>query len=108
MHACIYECYTDIYTRYGEGDDEDGAGLVNSADTKPRILLMGLRRYMYIYVYTCALLHELSVFGIRSGKSSIQKVVFHKLSPNETLFLDSTSKIVKDGKSCDVVFCIMY
>lgn len=32
----------------------------------------------------------------RSGKSSISKVVFHKLSPNETLFLESTSKVVKD------------
>lgn len=44
-------------------------------DEKPRILLMGLRR---------------------SGKSSIQKVVFHKMSPNETLFLESTNKIMKD------------
>ena len=34
----------------------------------------------------------------RSGKSSIQKVVFHKVSPNETLFLESTCKIVKEGK----------
>jgi len=42
--------------------------------SKPRILLMGLRR---------------------SGKSLIQKVVFHKMSPNETLYLESTSKIVK-------------
>ena len=33
----------------------------------------------------------------RSGKSSIQKVVFHKMSPNETLFLESTAKVVKDG-----------
>lgn len=41
----------------------------------PRVLLMGLRR---------------------SGKSSIQKVVFHKMSPNETLFLESTNKIIKD------------
>ena len=32
----------------------------------------------------------------RSGKSSISKVVFHKLSPNETLFLESTSKVAKD------------
>ncbi|XP_048524984.1 ras-related GTP-binding protein C isoform X2 [Dendroctonus ponderosae] len=32
----------------------------------------------------------------RSGKSSIQKVVFHKMSPNETLFLESTNKIIKD------------
>lgn len=45
---------------------------------KPRILIMGLRR---------------------SGKSSIQKVVFHKMSPNETLFLESTNKIVKDDIS---------
>ncbi|XP_051526669.1 ras-related GTP-binding protein C-like [Myxocyprinus asiaticus] len=49
-----------------------------SADNKPRILLMGLRR---------------------SGKSSIQKVVFHKMSPNETLFLESTNKIHKDDIS---------
>lgn len=35
----------------------------------------------------------------RSGKSSIQKVVFHKMSPNETLFLESTNKIIKDDIS---------
>ncbi len=35
----------------------------------------------------------------RGGKSSIQKVVFHKLSPNETLFLESTTKVVKDDVS---------
>ena len=40
--------------------------------------------------------------GDRSGKSSIQKVVFHKVSPNETLFLESTNKIVKDGKKTSV------
>lgn len=57
--------------------DYDPAGM-QSADNKPRILLMGLRR---------------------SGKSSIQKVVFHKMSPNETLFLESTNKIVKDDIS---------
>uniref|UniRef100_A0A3B4BHM2 Ras-related GTP-binding protein n=1 Tax=Periophthalmus magnuspinnatus TaxID=409849 RepID=A0A3B4BHM2_9GOBI len=49
-----------------------------SSSDKPRILLMGLRR---------------------SGKSSIQKVVFHKMSPNETLFLESTNKIYKDDVS---------
>uniref|UniRef100_A0A1I8HQN7 Ras-related GTP-binding protein D n=1 Tax=Macrostomum lignano TaxID=282301 RepID=A0A1I8HQN7_9PLAT len=47
-------------------------------EEKPRILVMGLRR---------------------SGKSSIQKVVFHKMSPNETLFLESTCKIQKDEVS---------
>jgi Ras-related GTP-binding protein C/D len=31
----------------------------------------------------------------RSGKTSIQKVVFNKMSPNETLFLESTNKIQK-------------
>uniref|UniRef100_T1KBE9 Ras-related GTP-binding protein n=1 Tax=Tetranychus urticae TaxID=32264 RepID=T1KBE9_TETUR len=45
---------------------------------KPKVLIMGLRR---------------------SGKSSIQKVVFHKMSPNETLFLENTNKIVKDDIS---------
>jgi len=29
----------------------------------------------------------------RSGKSSIEKVVFHKLSPHETLFLESTNDV---------------
>jgi len=47
-------------------------------ENKPRILLMGLRT---------------------SGKSSIQKVVFHKMPPNETLFLDTTNKIVKNDVS---------
>jgi len=49
-----------------------------SEDLRPKILLMGLRR---------------------SGKSSIQKVVFHKMSPNETLFLESTNKIIKEDIS---------
>jgi len=57
-------------------DDIDTADL--STETKPRILLMGMRR---------------------SGKSSIQKVVFHKMSPNDTLFLQSTTQIVKDDIS---------
>ncbi|KAJ3163700.1 hypothetical protein HDU86_000294 [Geranomyces michiganensis] len=43
---------------------------------KPRLLLMGLRR---------------------SGKSSIERVVFHKMSPNETLFVESTSKLRKES-----------
>ena len=55
----------------------DGPELSNQGDQpirKPRILLMGLRR---------------------SGKSSIMKVVFYKMSPHETLFLESTSTIEK-------------
>jgi len=64
---------------YGYGPDDDYPDTPGgSYENKPRILLMGLRR---------------------SGKSSIQKVVFHKMSPNETLFLESTNKIVKDDIS---------
>lgn len=75
---------------YGAFDQDglDSGGMVGtSADLKPRILLMGLRR---------------------SGKSSIQKVVFHKMSPNETMFLESTNQIVKDNinNSSFVQFCI--
>jgi len=66
------------------GPDEGmGDEALSPPEHKPRILLMGLRR---------------------SGKSSIQKVVFHKVSPNETLFLESTSKIVKeDVTNCSFV-----
>ncbi|KIW04776.1 hypothetical protein, variant [Verruconis gallopava] len=46
------------------------------ADGKPRLLLMGQRR---------------------SGKSSISSVVFHKLPPSETLYLETTTKIRKDS-----------
>lgn len=64
-------------------DDLDGELVAAGPQNKPRILLMGLRR---------------------SGKSSIQKVVFHKVSPNETLFLESTCKIVKeDVTNCSFV-----
>lgn len=59
---------------------------MRAAETsKPRILLMGLRR---------------------SGKSSIQKVVFQKMSPHETLFLESTNKIIKNGNFGDVIYYI--
>ncbi|KAI9764764.1 MAG: GTP-binding protein gtr2 [Geoglossum simile] len=47
-----------------------------SGDGKPRLLLMGQRR---------------------SGKSSISSVVFHKMPPAETLFLESTARIQKDA-----------
>ncbi|KAK3943006.1 GTP-binding protein gtr2 [Diplogelasinospora grovesii] len=60
---------------------EDGARVPDPATTpqikgKPRLLLMGQRR---------------------SGKSSISSVVFHKLPPSETLFLESTARIQKDS-----------
>lgn len=40
----------------------------------------------------------------RSGKSSISSVVFHKLPPNETLFLESTARIQKDSMAYDTLF----
>ncbi|RKO96059.1 hypothetical protein CAUPRSCDRAFT_8555, partial [Caulochytrium protostelioides] len=54
-------------------------------EEKPRLMIMGLRR---------------------SGKSSIQRVVFHKLSPTETLFLESTSSVAKDDISSFIDFQI--
>lgn len=66
----------DMDFGYGENaKDSTPAAVQKGGEAHPRILLMGLKR---------------------SGKSSIQKVVFHKMSPNETLFLESTSKITVD------------
>jgi Ras-related GTP-binding protein C/D len=73
-----YSSPVDLNLGYSAEDGAPAGGSSTSggdADSKPRILLLGLRR---------------------SGKSSIQKVVFHKMSPNETLFLESTTKIVKN------------
>ncbi|XP_065063043.1 ras-related GTP-binding protein C-like isoform X1 [Rhopilema esculentum] len=61
---------------YAPDEREDHGN--HQEELKPKILLMGMRR---------------------SGKSSILKVVFHKMSPNETLFLESTTKIIKDDIS---------
>jgi Ras-related GTP-binding protein C/D len=68
-----------------------------SGDTRPRLLLMGQRRY----AFTCLLsfgrcLKTKTKKVSRSGKSSISSVVFHKMPATETLFLESTSKIQKD------------
>ena len=52
-------------------------------EQRPRLLLLG---------------------GRRSGKSSIQRVVFHKMSPHETLFLESTDsldvKFIANNSTC--------
>ena len=62
-------------------------------DNKPRLLLMGQRRY--ILWPSRSLSHDL--IACRSGKSSITSVVFHKMPPQETLFLESTTRIQKDS-----------
>ena len=61
-----------------------------------RVLKLNLC-YRNLYYQYCIHVHPFCNY--RSGKSSILKVVFHKMSPNETLFLESTNKIVKDDIS---------
>lgn len=57
--------------------------LLENDDDRQRVLLMGTRR---------------------SGKSSIQKVVFHKMSPHETLFLESTNEVrIRDISTSSLV-----
>ncbi|KAI8332561.1 ras-related GTP-binding protein D-like protein [Chlamydoabsidia padenii] len=62
------------YTHPSEYDTGDVIDDQFGSD-KPRILLMGLQR---------------------SGKSSIQRVVFGKMPPNDTLYLESTTKIQRE------------
>jgi len=62
----------DAYSYPASHAFNEGGELGSDDDVRPRILLMGTRR---------------------SGKSSIQKVVFHKMSPHETLFLESTNEV---------------
>ena len=57
------------------GDDADNQNQV----TRPRILLTGLRR---------------------SGKTSIQRVIFTKMQPSQTQFLESTARLTTSHFSC--------
>lgn len=56
--------------------DEDEYG-ESAAGSRPTIVIMGLKR---------------------SGKTSIRKVVFQKMSPNETLFVESTARVTNECK----------
>ncbi|CAJ0572414.1 unnamed protein product, partial [Mesorhabditis spiculigera] len=62
---------------YGDDDDLDYAYGMDDVDraARPIVVLTGLKR---------------------SGKTSIRKVVFQKMSPNETLFVESTARVAKD------------
>ena len=62
---------------------------------KAKFTLYFLKIDLKLYLH-CVDNQILYFFDFRSGKSSIYKVVFHKMSPTETLFLESTSKIVKE------------
>jgi Ras-related GTP-binding protein C/D len=90
--SSVFMSSDDKLSDFGLIDSGDNLDLLDSTPSpeaqKPRVLIMGLRR---------------------SGKSSIQKVVFHKMSPNETLFLESSSKIVRDDiRSSSFVFFSIY
>jgi len=60
---------------YGLKDEDDGSDSECSIGYKPTIVIMGLKR---------------------SGKTSIRKVVFQKMSPNETLFVESTARVTNE------------
>ncbi|KAH7728087.1 rragc protein [Aphelenchoides avenae] len=61
---------------YGIKEEESDSEC--SVDEKPTIVIMGLKR---------------------SGKTSIVKVVFQKMSPNETLFVESTARVTNEAVS---------
>jgi len=69
-----------------------GGMAMPGAGRRPRLLLMGQRRY---FISPIRVGPRCSCTG-RSGKSSISSVVFHKMPPTETLFLESTTRIQKD------------
>ncbi|KAL9132442.1 MAG: hypothetical protein Q9175_006384 [Cornicularia normoerica] len=63
-------------SQVNEVDGDLKPGNLLHVDHKPRLLLMGLKR---------------------SGKSSISNVVFRKMAPHETLFLETTTTIRKEA-----------
>lgn len=60
---------------YDYGINEEESDTECSIGYRPTIVIMGLKR---------------------SGKTSIRKVVFQKMSPNETLFVESTARVTKE------------
>ncbi|CAD5229289.1 unnamed protein product [Bursaphelenchus okinawaensis] len=61
---------------YGLRDEDSDSE--SSVGNRPTIVIMGLKR---------------------SGKTSIRKVVFQKMSPNETLFVESTARVTNESVS---------
>lgn len=59
---------------------------------KPKMLLMGMKRYLDELVSDCS-----GIYSLRSGKSSISSVVFRKMAPQDTLFLEATTTIHKES-----------
>lgn len=57
---------------------------------RTKILLLGLRRWLYLFYQM-----PTRIYCRRSGKTSIQQVVFDNLPPKQTFYLESTMRIVK-------------
>lgn len=79
--------YSDSY-KYDDDSDAD-----SDTSYRPTIVIMGQRRSDYAF-------HLLNIifFVFRSGKTSIRKVVFQKMSPNETLFVESTARVTDERR----------
>jgi hypothetical protein len=59
-----------------------------------RIRIFYVCMYIYMYLYICIYVYIFICIHIYiTGKSSIERVVFHKMSPHETLFLESTLNV---------------
>ncbi len=74
------------------------------AEDRPRIILMGLKRFLknkinniLYHIYSWKVTYIAACVCFRSGKTSIQKVVFEKLSPHSTLLMDPTNEIRVKG-----------
>ena len=73
---------------------------------RPRLLLMGQRRFVIPTGVEYARMKLSWGSFHRSGKSSISHVVFHKMPPTETLFIESTTRITKNP--IQYVFLILF
>lgn len=74
--------------------EPDAMKLGDQKPKKPKLLLMGLKRYMKL---TVEVQRSLAKAYYRSGKSSISNVVFRKMQPDQTLFLEATTTIQKEA-----------
>ncbi len=73
-----------------------GSSELREDGQKPRLLLMGLKRYGLVYLFQI-IITLIIVRVSSSGKSSISNVVFRKMAPHETLFLEATTTIKKES-----------
>ena len=82
----------------GGGDDDSDT---ESNDYRPSIVLMGLKRWDLLIDKVIDWRIFWLIDGLidyRSGKTSIRKVVFQKMSPNETLFVESTARVTSESE----------